>query len=158
MTCPEDCGECEGGGSSCGDGTCDESEDCSCEDCACNTASGETCDATGVCISWVMEPATETKTAALVLIVGLAVAPIVLLRQPHVYARMVLHHALLTKIAPVQLQRCLGLATKDRGQVSPVLQAQTAPEDKDSLIVLVEGLPKNRQLKVHAVLLVLVFR
>lgn len=51
VTCPGDCGECEGGGSFCGDGTCDATEDCSCEDCACNTASGETCDATGVCIS-----------------------------------------------------------------------------------------------------------
>ncbi len=50
-TCPGDCGDCEGGGSFCGDGTCDATEDCSCEDCACNTASGETCDATGVCIS-----------------------------------------------------------------------------------------------------------
>lgn len=107
----------------------------------------------------VMKPVTETKTVTHVLmIVGLAVAQIVLLRQPHVYARMVLHHALLTKIAPVQLRRCLGLVPKDQCLVNPVLQAQTAPKEIDSLIVLVEGLPKNHQLKVHAVLLVLVFR
>jgi hypothetical protein len=43
----------------------------------------------------VMEPATETKTVTPVLLIaGIAVAQIVLLRQPHVYARMVLHHAL----------------------------------------------------------------
>lgn len=107
----------------------------------------------------VMEPATETKTVTPVLLIaGIAVAQIVLLRQPHVYARMVLHHALQTMIVPVQLRRCLGLVPKDQCLVSPVLQTQTVlGEETDSPIVLVEGLQKNHQLKVHAVL-VLVFR
>jgi len=108
----------------------------------------------------VMEPATETKTVTPVLLIaGIAVAQIVLLRQPHVYARMVLHHALQTMIVPVQLRRCLGLVPKDQCLVSPVRQTQTVlGEETGSLIVLAEGLPKNHQLKVHAVLLVLVFR
>jgi hypothetical protein len=107
----------------------------------------------------VMEPATETKTAAVVLlIVGHAVAPIVPLRHCHVFARMELHHALPTMIVPVQLRRCLGLVPKDQCLVSPVLQTQTVlGEITGSLIVLAEGLPKNHQLKVLAVL-VLVFR
>ena len=105
----------------------------------------------------VMEPATGTKTVTHVLLIaGLALAQIVLLRQPLVYAPMVLHHALPTMIVQVQLRRCLGLVPKDQGEVSPVFQAQTVPKEKDSLIVLAEGLPKNHQLKVLAVL-VLVF-